>query len=88
MGDFAAWHTACNKCGVLRRSTAKNGTAAEVVAEPAVGCDGEVLQELNALAVIRAWRLARDRVVVSASGYNWPFLQYEEETGRGKTNAF
>ena len=53
-----------------------------------MGCDGEVLQELNALAVIRAWRLARDRVVGSASGYNWPFLQYEEETGRGKTNAF
>ena len=53
-----------------------------------MGCNGEVLQELNALNVIREWSLARDRVVGSVSGYNWPFLQYEEETGRGKTNAF
>jgi len=53
-----------------------------------MGCGGEVLLELNALTVIREWSLARHRMVGGASGYNWPFLQYEEETGRGKTNAF
>jgi hypothetical protein len=46
------------------------------------------LLELNALFAIREWSLARNRVAGGADGYNWPFLQYEEETGRGKTNAF
>ncbi|MFP6670492.1 MAG: hypothetical protein VB857_03675 [Pirellulaceae bacterium] len=43
--------------------------------------------ELNALLFgIRVWSMARNRVG-GAEGYNWSFLQYEEETGRGKTNA-
>ena len=53
-----------------------------------MGCGGEVLLELNALFAIREWSVARNRVASGADGYNWPFLQYEEETGRGKTNAF
>jgi len=88
LGDLASWHTACKKKLVLLRSAAKSGTVAEVVAGPRVGCGGEVLLELNALSAIREWSVARNRIVGSVDGYNWPFLQYEEETGRGKTNAF
>ena len=53
-----------------------------------MGCDGEELLALNALSVIWKWSMARNRMADSANGYNWLFLQYEEETGRGKTNAF
>ena len=75
---------------VLLRWSAKNGIVAEAVTGPAiVGRGGEDLMELNALLFeIREWSMARNRVAVGAEGYNWPFLQYEEETGRGKTNAF